>query len=327
MLHKRMILLAVSAAASMATACAGGGGGGGGGIVTPPPPPPPPVPYASNCVTTPGALSCRAAQVGANGPKAVISTNGSAGGMPYEAVLIQRGDRTRLDDDTYAFWSTAGVTVMNRRYNGFTAGNDGLGPVRTGTNDSTFTDIGGNIVPGSDGTTVTLFDITNVLQGGLDYVQLGRVSNGAANGVHTYFAVGDNSPAPVMPATGSARYAGGTRGSYVTGAGAVYQTASDITMDANFGTGQITGSTSNLKMIDSAGAAVTTPGGLNFTFTANIAGAVFTGTASNPSMTGSVDGGFYGEPGGAPVEAGLSYSLDETVGGGRLVGVGGLKRD
>ncbi|MDP1913789.1 transferrin-binding protein-like solute binding protein [Brevundimonas sp.] len=266
-------------------------------------------------------------RVDANGPMAIISTNGSIGGIGYEAVLIERGERSRVDDDSYVFWSAAGATLMNRRYVNFAESSDGLGRIRTGTNTSTDTDIFGNIIPGSDGTTLTLFDITNVLQGGLDYVQLGRVSNGVSNGVQTYFAVGDPTPSPVMPTTGSARYAGGTRGTYLTAAGVSYQTASDITMNANFGTGQITGSTTNLRMIDSNGAAATTPAGLNFNFTANIAGAAFNGTASSPSMTGSVDGRFYGEPGGAPVEAGLSYSLGAAAGGGRLVGVGGLKRE
>jgi hypothetical protein len=198
-----------------------------------------------------------------------------------------------------------------------------LGPVRVG--ESYINDIGG-LRPGGSGN-LTLFDITNVLQGGLDYVQLGAVAPNPVNGAYTYFAVGRSSGTPTMPTTGSARYDGGTRGVYIDGSNAAFSTASDVTMTANFASGAVSGSTSNFKMTNAAGASVTAPASLAFTFNGNIAGSGFTGTASNTGMTGGVSGAFYGEPGGAPAEAGLSYNLVSGAGGGSMMGVGGLKKN
>ena len=260
-----------------------------------------------------------------NGPQVAVRADGTTINAIFEGLAFDRHGTTPISDDTYLVSSFAGASVIYRYYADPQSGDDGLGPVRTSANVSRdiFT---GAFGPG-DGSVLTLFDITNVLQGGLDYVQLGRLAPTLYGGNYGFFAVGRTQSSMIMPTTGSARFDGGTRGAYTNGAGTTYATASDITLNANFGTGAVTGSASNFRMLDSTGAAVTPPHSLNFDFTANIAGSTFTGTAGSTSMTGSVNGAFYGEPSTTPAEVGLTYTLREITGGGMLVGVGGLKKN
>lgn len=312
------VMLAVSG-------CAGGGGGGGtgGGVVTPPVTPP--TPYASNCTTTPGAISCiKTGTLQMDGPQIGLRFDSTASTSTFDTFQILRKDTLpQITQELWVVGYLGGASVIYRYFGDFESKNDGLGPVRVGK--SYINDIGG-FRPGGTGA-LTLFDITNVLQGGLDYVQLGEVAPNPINGAYTFFAVGRTPATPVMPSTGSARYDGGTRGIYIDGANTKFSTASDVTMTANFGSGAVSGSTSNFKMVNAAGAAVTPPAGLAFTFNGNMAGSKFTGTASNAGMNGNVSGAFYGEPNGAPVEAGLSYNLGSTTGGGSMMGVGGLKKN
>lgn len=318
MLHKRMILLAVAAATSMVTACAGGGGGGGGGIVTPPPPPPPPPPpYASNCATAPAALSCQTAPFQANGSLFWFQSTAPTDQFEFIAIDPRTPSRT---DDIYDFGNLGGVAVVYKTYTNLTVGSDGLGNTRTGSN--VVRDVSGEFRAG-DGSKMTLFDIENTLRVGLDYVQLGRLSSGANNAIHTYFAVGRTNPVVVLPTTGTGQYAGGTRGSYITGAGTHYNTASDLSMSVDFVTSRVTGSTSNFRMTDDLGALVAAPDGLSFTITADVYGTRVIGTTRSSTMSGWIDGRFYGAPSGAPTEVGFTYGLEEASGGGRMIGVGG----
>lgn len=313
-------LIASAMAVSLAACGGGGGGGAGGGIVTPPPPPPPPPPYASNCSTTPSALSCQSGLIRVAGPQVGVRLNGAPTDAAYSQFTIDRRGTSQTSDDLYAFRNAEGAAVIDRFYTNPQSRNDGLGSVRVATN--VVRDINGAYIPG-DSSTLTLYDITSVLQGGLDYVQLGRVAPNPANGAYTYFAVGQTPVAMVMPTTGTAQYQGGTRGEYINGAGVSYRTASDLTLTANFGTGAVTGSASNFRMIDDVGAPAAAPYSLNFDFSANISGSSFSGTATGSAMTGSVSGAFYGA--GSPTEAALGFSLNETGGDGKLVGVGGLR--
>lgn len=325
MLRKFSTLLAVASTALIVAACGGGSGSGGGdgGVVTPPPPPPTP-PYASNCTTTPGALSCQTGAIAVNGPQTGVRADGVPASS-FDGMQIDRKGTTATSDDVYSFRFIGGVAVIDKFYTNPQTGNDGLGPIRTAAN--VVRDFTGTSFVAGDSSTLTLYDITNVLEGGLDYVQLGKVAPNPINGAYTFFAVGRSPSTVVMPTTGSARFDGGTRGAYINAAGTSYSTASDVILTANFGTGAITGSTSNFRMINSSGATVAPPSSLDFNFSANIAGSTFNGTASGASMTGSVNGAFYGPSGGAPVEAGLAYRLTGTAGGGTLVGVGGLKKN
>lgn len=284
-------------------------------------PPPPPPPYASNCSATPSALSCQSGSIQVVGPQVGVRSNGASTNSAYSLFTIDRRGTSDTSDDVYSFRNLDGASVIDKRYANPQSRNDGLGSARVATN--VVRDINGALVPG-DSSTLTLYDITSVLQGGLDYVQLGRVSPNPAGGAYTYFAVGQVQPTMIMPTTGTAQYEGGTRGQYINGAGVSYATASDLSLTANFGTGAVTGSASNFRMIDANSASASPPYSLNFNITATISGASFSGAATGSAMTGAVDGAFYGA--GAPTEAALGFSLNETGGGGgKLVGVGGLR--
>ena len=245
----------------------------------------------------------------------------------YNIVVDRKGTATP-DDDTFTYDYPDAVSATRMSFSNFTIANTPLGVVRTAN--------------GTDGAgrtgTLDLYEISNVLGGGLDYVQLGRITGTVApirQGA-SYFAVGQQHLASNLPTTGTARFSGGTRGTYVDDTGAALSTASDISMTVNFGTLSLTGSTSSFRATNASGASVTLPSGLDFAFTANIytdpsrASSAFSGTATNATMTGVVQGNFYGPPTGAPVEAGLAYSLKPVGGsstGSGLYGVGGLKRD
>lgn len=311
---------AVAAAALMATACAGGGGGGGGGgIVTPPPPPPPP-PYASNCTTTPGALSCQTGAMAGFGSWFSTNASGAYATTPFAKATIDVGSRTDVQDDLYvlSIWVSATDSYIDHNYSSFQASQDGLGRIRTGASVASST-------AAADGSTLTLFDITNVLNGGLDYVQLGMVPTSGQNAVTNYFALGPRLLGSSMPQTGTAEFKGGTRGSYTSAAGARYQTAGDVSLTANFGVDSVEGSASNFKFLNASGAVVTAPADLDFDFVGRISVSTISAVATGQNMSGAIRGAFYGEPSGPPVEAGVTYFLTGPDGS-SMIGAGGLKK-
>jgi len=316
MVSRVSISLVAFAAGISVSACGGGGGGTGGGVVTPPTPP---APYASNCSTTPTALSCQSGSIRVEGPQVGVRSDGVSTNSAFQLFTIDRRGTSATSDDIYTFRNIEGVAVVDRFYTNPQTRTDALGNIRVATNVAR--NINGDFVTG-DSSTLTLYDITSVLQGGLDYVQLGRISPNPANGAYTYFAVGQIPSVTIMPTTGTAQYQGGTRGEYINGAGVSYATASDLSLTANFGTGAVTGSASNFRMIDVNNASVTPPYNLNFSMSATISGTSFSGSATGSAMTGSVDGAFYGAS--SPTEAGIGFSLNDT-GGAKLVGVGGAR--
>jgi hypothetical protein len=109
------------------------------------------------------------------------------------------------------------------------------------------------------------------------------------------------------------------------------RTASDLAVSVNFGTGAVTGSTSNFRLVNSAQQPVTTPLDLNFSFTGSMDSgtAQFSGTAANVlasdsgglGLSGDVEGAFFGPAGQTPDELGMSYMLG-APGGAILAGVG-----
>ena len=329
---RSVVLLSALVALS---ACASGGGGGGTTTpVTPPPaspptpPTPPATPYASNCGATPQAITCWSGFYN-TGQFSIQQLQSDQGGASFEAVSVDNRKTARTDDDLYVLTNMSGVGQPYRYYDTPVAKTDGLGRIRVGANYGR-DGVTGDHLPG-DGSTLTLYDITNVLQGGLDYVQLGSITRAGAVGAPTYFAAGPSLLPPKLPATGTAKFDGGARGAYVTSGGAVYSTLSDITLTADFGAAAITGATSNVFVTDTSGAAVFAPKDLSFTFAGKIEvnavyGPRFDGTATGTNATGTVSGAFYGEKNLAPAEVGMNYKLTDT-GGGVLVGVGGLKRN
>lgn len=330
LLTRSVVLVAAMLALS---ACAGGGGGGGGGggpttPVTPTPPPkaptPPATPYASNCSTTPYAITCWGGLLNRGDFGMQELQAGRTG--PFEAIAIDNKKTPQTDDDSYVLVNEVGTPIY-RYFDTPQAMTDGLGRIRVGANYYR-NGVTGERGPG-DGTLLTLYDITNVLQGGLDYIQLGSVGK-AGSTAPAYFVVGSPYLRPTLPTTGTAKFDGGARGAYTTTAGAVYSTLSDMTLTADFAKASVSGSASNFYVLDSSGAAAFAPKDLNFSFTGAIAvdavyGPRFDGTATGTNATGTVSGAFYGQPGQAPAEIGLTYKLTDT--GGTLVGVGGLKRN
>jgi hypothetical protein len=313
--------VSLAVAALILCGCAGGGGGGGG-PVTPTP--------VSICTTSPNALACSTGPSDLSAVAAEYAKGRFSGvGGPNYKVTVDRNGTSDVGDDRFTLAYLRGASPIYRTYRNLQSKNDGLGPVRTGA----AVELNGAV---ADGSILTLFDITNVLNGGLDYIQLGRVSPTVENVDLSFFAIGPRTPAAMMPTTGSARFDGGTRGAYITGAGS-FDTTSDMTLTADFARASVSGSTSNFKMVNASGAAVTPPHDLNFSFTALISTGVFDGEgaatgyfkggATSPTMAGIVDGVFFGEPNKAPSEVGLAYSLIDIGGGGTLVGVGGLKRN
>ncbi len=331
-LTRSVVLLAALLSLS---ACASGGGGGS--PTTPPPPPPPPAPpkppapsatpYASNCGATPNAITCWGGTLD-RGDFSLQEMQSNVAGPGFDYVAFDNKKTQRTDDDQWVFYYFA-ASVIYRYYDTPVAKTDGLGRIRVGSNYRR-DGVTGEHTPG-DGSVLTLYDIGNVLQGGLDYVQLGSLTAANATGAPSYFVVGSGYSRPTLPTTGTAKFDGGARGSYVTGAGAVYSTLSDMTLTADFAKASVTGAASNFFVTDASGAAAFAPRDLNFNMTGTIAidpvyGPRFAGAASGTNMTGTVAGAFYGQPGQAPAEIGLNYKLTDT-GGGALIGVGGLKRN
>ena len=318
------------------SACAGGGGSGGGSTgpttpvtpVPPKPPAPPAQPYASSCAATPNALTCSGGSLGTGA--LTLQEKQLQGSTPaFEFIAFDNRKTTRTDDDQYVLGNFRGAGAIYIYYDTPLAKTDGLGLIRVGANYGR-DGVTGARLPG-DGSTLTLYDITNALQGGLDYVQLGSLTLANQTGAPAYFAVGAGLTQPLLPTTGSAKFDGGARGAYVASTGAVYNTLSDITLTADFANASVSGSASNFYVTDAAGAAAFAPRDLNFSFSGSIAtngvfGPRFAGTAAGANLSGTVNGAFYGETGKSPAEIGMNYKLTDT-GGGTLVGVGGLKRN
>jgi hypothetical protein len=247
--------------------------------------------------------------------------DGSSATTPFTHATINVGDRTVVEDDVYVLntYVSATDSYIEHNYSDFQASQDQLGRVRTGVSVASPT-------AAADGSSLTLYDITDVLNGGLDYVQLGQFTPADTSGVSSYFALGARLLGSSMPHTGTAEFKGGTRGSYISASGARYETAGDVSLTADFGTGAIDGSASDFRFVDSGGASVAAPADLHFEFHGRISVATFGGVATGQNMSGSVGGAFYGEPSGPPVEAGMVYRLGGTDGS-FMNGVGGMKAD
>ncbi len=174
------------------------------------------------------------------------------------------------------------------------------------------------------------FDLGPSLAGALDNVFLVSVrgDNFETNQNIGYMVFGTQAAVADMPTTGSATFAGKTRGVYLDATGQLFQTRSDLGMTASFGTGAINGSATGFSasgdMFPGFSSDVldfTFAGAINSgasTFTANAAS-----TAGGIGLTGNVQGAFYGAPGAAPDEVGLAYQLG-SPGGGRFMAGGGL---
>lgn len=223
-------------------------------------------------------------------------------------------------DDRYIY-SVEAISTIASTLTGFTTYADALGTARQAEGFS----------PSVPNSRVDIFEVQNVLQGGLDYLQIGRITGSLSVGTSgtSYFAHGREVSPSQLPTTGSGTFRGGTRGDYIDASGATFRTASDISLTLDFAARTLNGSATNFRAITPGGAPYTPPSSLDFTFNAAMGAMGFTGTATNGAMQGRVDGILGGRPGAVPEEIGMSYSL--TTGGlpnqGPLMyGAGGLRR-
>jgi hypothetical protein len=327
------------------------GAGVGGMSPSAPAPPADPGPVAPTPVTpaTPGCIQaiCLTAATTFSGPSSqVVGTNANPRALdpvltgPVTtanidnaivgvSVTVDPGASNTTIDDVYTVKYTAHGVAYTEAFTGGTIALDGFGGQALRIEGA-----GGVPLKGI----VRIYDVSTALSGALDFVQItayDRETN--TTGAEKAFIVAGRQTAPAdMPTTGSARYAGSTRGVYATGGGAVYNTGSDITLDADFAGGGVSGQASNFKLTDGAGVTVTRPETLDFAFSGSIASgtSTFSGAAlSAPpvgstglGLTGSVQGAFFGAPGQAPDEAGLTYQLGTPGGGAVMTGGAALGR-
>ena len=129
---------------------------------------------------------------------------------------------------------------------------------------------------------------------------------------YTYFAAGVQTPAPSMPSSGTATYAGTTVGKMIDNANTSFDFFGKVNLQANFGgSPTISGTVHSLTASPSAPpiTSINLNGG-------TIAGNTFTGaTSAAGGLTGTWNGQFYGP---AAEEVAGSY----TIGGGTLQGWG-----
>ncbi|HVZ29706.1 MAG TPA: transferrin-binding protein-like solute binding protein [Asticcacaulis sp.] len=332
------ILAAVSCAALL-TACAGGGGGGGGGSLTSGPTAPsgpltPATPYspgAAPASTHPtGCISavCMTGSTPFFGPSTEIAVT-SAGattaidnGSVSVNVTVNPGVTAATTDDIYTVSYNLHGVAYTQAFANPTAKTDALGNL-SGTQS-----IQGGLIAN-----FALFNVASALSGSLDYVQIAaydRQTLAGAGAEDAFIVYGRQTAVADMPTSGTATYKGGTRGLYITTAGETFQTASDLTLSANFGTGAVSGSTANFRVINSAGTLTARNEDLNLSFNANIGAgsARFSGAAASTlstaagglGLTGTVEGTFYGAAGQAPDEAGLVYKLGTPISGNFMLG-------
>lgn len=184
-----------------------------------------------------------------------------------------------------------------------------------------------------------VYDLSSVLSGSLDYVQLtsvrGHIRDRDWNIVPDIYFVGFSAAGNIvdaadMPGAGSASFVGKTAGVYASAAGALYLTGSDLTLSADFGTGSITGAATNFfaKDYNYPNPSASLSELLDFNFTGSITSGtpLFTATASSATgglgLTGNITGAFFGPDDEAPEEVGLAYQLGAPGGGAFMAGAG-----
>lgn len=178
------------------------------------------------------------------------------------------------------------------------------------------------------------FDLGTSLAGALDNVFLIAVAGDTFSTSQNYgFVVFGTQTAPGdMPTTGTAAFRGNTRGVYLDGAGQFFRTDSQVTMNANFATGAVSGQATNFRSLGDYFPG-SSPNLLDFGFSGSIAsgsstfGATASSAAGGLGLTGRVEGAFYGAAGVAPDEAGFAYQLGAPGGGSFMAGAAIMKRD
>lgn len=311
--------------------------------VSPPPPPPPSPPPPPVPPTPPGSspgssatcakAKCLTGKTYFNGPSTLIQVRNANPGVATPIagtridtvtantyLMIDPKGTASESDDIYSVKYMNGGNVYERNFSLLRPVSNVLGSLKVAAFADGYTD------------SFFLVDLDSVLAQAADYVQIAAFSReivptGAELAFITFGRLTD---AKDMPTSGTASYAGQTRGIYVTSGGDVFDTASSIDMTANFGTGKISGLASNFKLMNSSGNLVTRSEKLDFLYSADINSgtATFSGTAISAfptsagglGITGQVEGAFFGPKDAPPAAAGLTYKLGVPVTGSFMSG-------
>lgn len=281
----------------------------------------------ASCVTTPttyygpsALITVTNANPGVANPVARARIDNTLSGVN---VTVSPGATSFTSDDVYTVAYIANGVNYTQTFTGFIADEDGLGgkaKLAYGTQNGY-------------GASLLVFDLSSSLSNTLDFVQLAAYDRtvSAIAAEDAFFVFGRQTLPADMPTNGSAQYAGATRGIYVTGdTGVLYRTASDVTLNANFASGAVSGLASNFKFMNGNGLLVARSEKLDFIYSGTIASGTsqFSGTAISTlpgsaggmGLTGAVQGAFFGAPGQSPEEAGFTYSLGVATNGPFMMG-------
>lgn len=306
----------------------------------PPPPPSPPPPPPNGPTPTCVLSSCLKGDYSLTGPSVLLSVRSAKIGFaspissqyldainPNINIIGSAGASTSSeDDDVYTINYSANGVNYSQTFTNFTKGNDGLGDVKLAT----------GTLNGLDAA-LWIYDTKDTLGNLLNYVQIAELqrNTGTNSAEASFYAFGIPTAPSDMPTSGSASYAGKTRGYYITAStGEFFYTASDINLTSNFSTGAITGLADNFKFLNSNGVATTRSEKLDFLISANIASgtSAFSGTALSAfptssgglGITGNVKGNFFGTGANGAKEVGLTYKLGTPSQTGFMVGAAAL---
>ena len=240
---------------------------------------------------------------------------------PGVNVVIDPGATSATSDDTYTVNFQAGGVNFSQTYTGLTQASDVLTNYRRAT------------ATGSDGleSAFYIFDFDQALTGALNYVTLAAYERqvGTDGAELAFLPIGRRSIS--VPSTGTALFRGATRGLFVSGAGELFGTTSEVSLTANFGAGTVSGQANRFRFQNSSGALVTRPEVLDFIFNGSLNGttasfganAVGSPISTNGlGITGRVEGQFFGSTTGGPTEVGLTYALGNPSTGPYMLGGG-----
>lgn len=303
-----------------------GCGGGGSDVASTPPPPPTPTPTPTPAAATISALA-RAVAPNANlfpaasvgGP--TIQSHSSTVFPLLESVVSIVPGRVSAASTTMTAGATLASVSPSSSY-GLDVGNPALGvsnvvlsPSSSGSANVFVADLGGGALAS--------LDIANAATSNLSWTTYGFWNVQASNNyTNAAFVTGYSTPATSVPANGSATYRGNVIGEAyhpaVDGIDGVtfYHLSGDVTLEASFGSGSITGNLTN--MITTGFEGDTAPWN-SVSLLGTISGAKFNGTSAatnapgnsgslSNSATGTFAGMFFGP---SAEELGAVWTLNE----------------
>ena len=316
--------MASAIALAIGLSACGGGGGGGGGVsfipATPAPPPPTPTPTP----TPPPQPRPIAAAAMATVPNASLFPQATVSGPTMQAHAMTVFPLL----ETVVTINAAGLTADSAAMNGGAT----LAFESTGRTDDRyqmsvpglgFTDValaaGGWYCYGLCGGSVTLYN-SEPATSNLSWTTFGAWdSYTTASNSHAAYVTGYRTPVSAVPTTGSATYRGSVQGRVMFSAAgpthgvAVYGLYGDATLQANFASGAITGSLTNMSASGDPWNSVSLlgaiSGGQNYFSGTSAATSAPAGQATlSGTATGTFAGMFFGP---SAQEAGAVWTLHD----------------